>query len=363
MFNKWFFPHNNKANHFKPLDGLRGLAVLIVMLSHSSNTGLLFHEHLNLHGTGKAGVYLFFILSAYLLDRQIAQAFLNKKVSLRYWLNYFWRRFIRIYPLFLVALVSYYILNSIGYFPTKIEAFSDIPQHLFLIEGKTIFWSIPVEFKYYFISPVIMWCCHKYLKWSYLKIFLFVLMLVLTTLLLASKGKLSNISTLKYAPIFLSGTFLSVYELLNHVSFKKLNNRLFDILGITSLILIFMSFPYYSTLLGFELKFHKPPFYLLYMLLWSILLLSSKRSDGFIKSILCFKPLRFLGTISYSLYLFHMLVIPFVKRINIIPSDFQIYLFFLVSIIFSSISYLLIELPLSKISFPGKKILDVRKFS
>lgn len=353
---KWFFPHDNKESHFKTLDGLRGLAVLIVMLSHSSNAGLMFHAHLNFQGSGKAGVYLFFLLSAYLLDRQIGITFLSGKNSIQYWLYYFWRRFLRIYPLFFAALSTYFILNFIGFYPTKIEEMSDILSHLLLLDGKNVFWSIPVEFKYYFISPLIIWLFYRYFNWNYLLVSLFVFTLALIALLFDSRFSLSNTSTLKYLPIFLAGTLISIYELLYGNSVKKVKNKLFDILGIVSVVIIFVSFPYYvSKLFTIDVQFHKPPFYLLYVLLWSLVLVSSKYSNGLVRSILSFKPLRFLGTISFSLYLFHMLIIPFVKRIDVIPSNLKIYAFFIVSIVLSSFTYLLIELPLSKIKIFRKK--------
>lgn len=99
-FNKLFFPHDNKSDHFKALDGLRGVAVLFVVFSHAANVNIYFHEWINFQKVGKIGVYLFFVLSAYLLDRQIALSLINKRSSIKYWTNYFLRRFLRIYPLY-----------------------------------------------------------------------------------------------------------------------------------------------------------------------------------------------------------------------------------------------------------------------
>ena len=53
------------------LDGLRGVAVLLVLLAHSSNVGLRLHPALDLSGCGRMGVFLFFVLSAYLLTGQL----------------------------------------------------------------------------------------------------------------------------------------------------------------------------------------------------------------------------------------------------------------------------------------------------
>jgi len=65
---------SRQPNRLAALDGLRGVAVLFVLLSHTSPYFPSIHPAFNFKGAGKYGVYLFFLLSAYLLDRQIALA-------------------------------------------------------------------------------------------------------------------------------------------------------------------------------------------------------------------------------------------------------------------------------------------------
>lgn len=93
-----------RAAHVHVLDGLRGLAVLIVIGSHLSNAGWLPFP--NLSGIGKSGVYLFFVLSAYLLTRAILGRSARELASARYWANYALRRILRIWPLYLVILLA-----------------------------------------------------------------------------------------------------------------------------------------------------------------------------------------------------------------------------------------------------------------
>jgi len=71
-----------RMHHFDALDGLRGLAVLVVIASHLSNVGLLPQPGLS--GTGKAGVYLFFVLSAFLLTRILLARSLRALADLRF---------------------------------------------------------------------------------------------------------------------------------------------------------------------------------------------------------------------------------------------------------------------------------------
>ncbi|RZL18764.1 MAG: acyltransferase, partial [Pedobacter sp.] len=86
------------------VDGLRGVAVLLVFLSHTSNQGFFLFPFLNLAGIGKEGVYLFFVLSAFLLTLPFLERGNNafRKLPLA---NYFLRRFFRIYPLYLFFLL------------------------------------------------------------------------------------------------------------------------------------------------------------------------------------------------------------------------------------------------------------------
>lgn len=350
-FNELFFPHDHKPEHVKALDGLRGIAVLLVLLSHSSNSGLFFHPYLDFHGVGKVGVYLFFVLSAYLLDRQIALAFMQSKSSRSYWSNYFLRRFLRIYPLFFLALVIYGLLSFIG-FPTSIDKIKDIPLHMMLLRGESIFWSIPVEFKYYFLSPLIMWFCHKVLKWNPLKLFITFAIIIALSIVLTLYLNPPPYSTLRYLPIFMVGTYISIYELLSQQNRQNpVSPRTIQISTFFSLSFLIISIPFYfEQIFGFEPDFHSPLFYVPYATCWGILLLASKYRIGLAKKITELKFLRFIGSISFSMYLFHMLFLYLVVRTEV-PQHLKVYTFFALSILASSISYLLIERPLSKIRF------------
>lgn len=362
-FNKLFFPNDHKTQHFKALDGLRGIAVVLVVLSHSSNNKIFIHETIDFHAVGKVGVYLFFVLSAYLLDRQIALAFMTKKSSVGYWKNYFIRRFLRIYPLFVIALILHGLSNLAG-ITTVIDRVIDIPLHMALLRGESIFWSIPVEFKYYLISPLIMWFCHKFLKWNAISLALVFILFLFTSIAIEVVFELPRVSTFKYFPIFIIGTVLSIYELLFKNYFqKKIKPRVFNSLGLIAFAIILITIPFYfEKLFGVKVNFQASIFYFPYAVLWGIILLSAKYGKGLIKYFLELKFLRFIGVISFSLYLFHMLVLNVVKQAEI-PNQFKFYVFFITSIVFATLSYVIIERPLSKIKIYANEITekDMRK--
>jgi peptidoglycan/LPS O-acetylase OafA/YrhL len=358
QFTKIFFPHDGKHDHFKALDGLRGLAILFVLLSHSSNRGLMFSEYLDFSHAGKYGVYLFFVLSAYLLDRQITIAFMSNKSSRRYWINYFLRRFLRIYPLFIIALLVHGLLTMYGY-TTVIDKAIDIPMHIFLLAGEYIFWSIPVEFKYYFISPLILWGFHRLFKWDLNKIMISLALLTMLSIIIELIFELPTIVTLRFFPIFLAGTFIAILEVLKGKKFlQNISPYLIDSSGIIAFILVILSVPFYTQrVFGTSVDFDDSVYYLPYGILWGSILVAAKYGKGIMKRFFELRFLRFIGTISFSMYLFHIPVLKLLIRSDLgIPDNLKVYIFFICAIIVSMLSFLFIERPLSRIRIYHKEL-------
>ena len=141
----------------KSLDGLRGLAVLLVLLSHMSNAQMHLLPFLDFSGLGKAGVYLFFSLSAFLLTWQALEAGTASLKDPKYWLGYLLRRILRIYPLYALALTASFVITHYapGYSP-KIGSAEELLRHSLLLQGNSIYWAIPVEFLYYLLLPLVV---------------------------------------------------------------------------------------------------------------------------------------------------------------------------------------------------------------
>jgi peptidoglycan/LPS O-acetylase OafA/YrhL len=86
------------------MDGARGLAVLIVFLSHSSGRQQALTSFLQFQGIGHIGVYLFFVLSGYLLaDHLFHEYALKGNISIQKFLI---RRCCRILPLYYFVLTA-----------------------------------------------------------------------------------------------------------------------------------------------------------------------------------------------------------------------------------------------------------------
>ncbi|EPH2696969.1 TPA: acyltransferase [Klebsiella aerogenes] len=121
-------------------NGIRGLAVIIVLIAHAL-TMFIPGTRSYLAGTGKIGVWLFFVLSAFLLTNK----FSNSGLNLSSLSNYLISRTFRIIPIFIIASTFYYFM---GYYDVK-----TLYNIISMQSGYGHLWTIPVEFKFYFVLP------------------------------------------------------------------------------------------------------------------------------------------------------------------------------------------------------------------
>lgn len=351
-FSSIIFPHDKNPNHSKALDGLRGLAVLIVILSHLSNNNILLFDFLNFSTIGKYGVYLFFVLSSYLLDKQIISALNKNKANFKYWLNYSLRRFLRIIPLFVIALTINYLL-TLNHVKWAIPLnFNEFINHLLFQQGKDIFWSIPVEFKYYIVSPILMVVAYRLYKWNTILLSISTILLIGLSIALQYFFKFNELSLIKYLPIFLIGSFVALLDQTKPSFFKFLSTKikLVNIIAILALSVIILFIPYYfNAVFNTTIKhFHHYIYYTFFGVLWAIILITVKFNNAIITKFFEYKLLRIFGSLSFSLYLFHMLVLNFFIPLEI-NTTLKFFCVIIGSLIVSFISYLCVEKPLSKI--------------
>ncbi|MDH4319717.1 MAG: acyltransferase [Desulfobulbaceae bacterium] len=344
-----------KGRHDSALDGARGLAVLMVVFSHASKLGIPTDSILNLRGTGRYGVFLFFVLSSFLLTRQIMVATKRELRSFTYWLNYGFRRFLRIFPAFSMSLVLYifFYKGGVGKFPATAD---DLVSHLMLQEGMAVFWTIPVEFKYYMLLPAVALIFRAMSQdlagWRGGLFFCFTVGIVSWL-----KPPQFGISLWSYIPVFLCGAFaafvvLWIERLPRSVRggcsvYPQLLTEIAGWLGILFVVLLVPCF--LSRLLGREVgytSFHL--WYVPFGIASSAVVVACMAGTGAMRRLLSWPPLVAAGRISYSLYLLHMLVMSWAVAVTE-STVCRLVLFFTCSAVLASISYCTIERPFSRI--------------
>ena len=335
------------------LDGARGMAILFVLLDHLSSAKIIPFQ---LRGLGTIGVYLFFSLSAFLLTAPFWLKTPESLTQWKTWSTYFWRRFLRIYPLYLLALITQHFIK---------ESFSwrEIRDHLLLREGQGIFWALEVETKYYLILPlmilifIVAWRRNAILGALCTVGFI----AVLGPLFRAEAKWWSQDGHLlgNYFWVFFSGSVvgsLFALRVLHPMRSRRLQ-WICEVAAICSFSMSFVVMPGILQILPPALAPSTKATMALPGVFWAVFILTHLHGVGVVKYLFELRPLRYLGFISYSVYLSHKPVIHcfwLLQQWNWLPwlhYSWQIRSFaIMVAIIaVATLSFFFVERPLSKL--------------
>lgn len=347
-------------NRLSYIDALRGIAILCVILRHSGQQVINLSPILtNICNDGAMGVQLFFIVSALTLFMSMET---RKESSTA---SFYIRRFFRIAPLYYIG-IFFYIpfyggMDSWRHLAPYGITWGDVVKNFLFIHPWFINainsvvlggWSIGVEMWFYIFVPFL------FLKIKNIKT---ALLMVISTLVLSQiinniipsfyNYELIN-SYLEYwfptqVPIFMLGILL-FYMIKEKYEIPRIGALLLIPVSIL-LMVISHSFHYVPSIFIFGLSFITLAFSL-----------SQFQNPVFVNGFT-----QFLGKISYSMYLWHFVVLKIahflVKKVNVNPFESLVLHFLLVviiSMIVGYISYKLIEDPGMKM---GSKL--IQKYS
>lgn len=157
---------NSAKGHVPALDGLRGIAILLVIPHNgdlfSGVTGWLWPVAMLVHA-GWTGVQLFFVLSGYL----ITGGLLDTLGTSNYYRVFYARRALRIFPLYFLVLLVFLVLLPM-LVPLGAEVLSTYHHQIWLwlflsnwtqpFQGTVYwfshFWSLAVEEQFYLVWPL-----------------------------------------------------------------------------------------------------------------------------------------------------------------------------------------------------------------
>ena len=341
------------------IDGLRAIAVISVIIYHLNENWL---------SGGFLGVDIFFVISGFLITGIIITEIQQNSFSFK---QFYTRRIKRIYPAFItvMALVSLiasviFIYNDFNQLRKTIELATAFLSNFYLGLTQGYFdlsanenpvlhiWSLAVEEQYYLIFPLILILAYK--KFREIKA-LFIITLILFFILLATSFIPANfykevlhqpniyyLSNLRF-PELLVGSLLAIYH--NLSASKQASKQASNVIAILSTLLLFSCL----FLMNNDIAFI-PGVTLILPCIFTALIIHTTSQNNIIKLCLSNKVIVFIGKISYSLYLYHWIFIAFAyyitgeKQIN----NQSIAIVTVLTIIFSVLSYYLIEQPIRK---------------
>jgi len=144
----------DRANYIPTLDGLRAVAIAMVMISHAT------HFSHSILDPGYIGVMIFFALSGYLITTHLLhEQDASGRISLR---SFYWRRAFRILPAAVLFLGVLAALSSAGLVicgwrairPALLFYANYADEHHRWAVGH--FWSLSVEEHFYFVWPALL---------------------------------------------------------------------------------------------------------------------------------------------------------------------------------------------------------------
>lgn len=319
-----------KQGYIKSLDGVRAIAIILVMAFHA---GLVEF--------GWMGVQLFFVLSGFLITR-ILWSEKKKDTPLHYKFKKFWvRRSLRIFPLYfgfliflgityLVADFPYYYSRFIPYLSTYTFNYTRTFEDWIITPLFTHLWSLSIEEQFYFFFPLVIFFTPP----RFIKIFMIAVVLLspLIRLLLGnyftSQGHSEFVvadavywHTLSHLDAFFAGGLISILSLDSKIT-KPGRWLLFSVIlvisaGFLNYLLVgeegsyLLSFGYGH---GRSANYEHVWYYTVLNFMFAALVLNlvSDRTNSLIKKVLENPWMVRIGRVSYGMYIFHWAILTYV---------------------------------------------------
>jgi len=337
-----------KIHYRRDIDGLRAIAVLSV---------LAYHLKIGLFRGGFVGVDIFFVISGYLISSIILKDLASGKFSIA---TFYARRIRRIFPALVVALIGTAVLAYLYFLPTELVGFSKSllaavfsTSNIYFCTQSGYFsapieteplihtWSLAVEEQFYLFLPIFLLLVHRYLR---RKLRTTVILIALLSFVVSAVGAFRFPVSTFYLPHaraweLLLGVLISL-QVFPEIRTSYMRNTA-TLLGLGSIAV---------GVFGISATTPFPGLAALAPCVGAALIIAAGRSGpSLIGKALSFKPVVFIGLISYSLYLWHWPIIVFQGMESVLISGASVRLTKLictiVSIVAATLSWKFVELP------------------
>lgn len=351
IFDRWFFgTARQREFQMDSLDGLRGLAVLWVMIDHARAHGWALHPVFHF-GSGEAGVFLFFCLSAFLLTLPICESADRELARPRHWANYAVRRFFRIYPLFIIILLVFFVMQPLAEHRPLGASLPRIWTHLTLRDGYRQLWTIAVETKFYFMLPFVGTSLHLLRGRVWMQLAVTVALIAEFTFFYPpAAAPKHTLTTSYYLPVFLCGCLgAALLAAWRQRRPAFLTPRRCEAAALVTLA-VALPLADRTLMARWWPAFDGSRAFILWGIMWAVFVLAQLFGTGWCRAVFAWKPLRFVGIVSYSAYIWHPVVLssmkPLLTHVSP-PAGTAGYL--LATLAAAAVSYLVIERPLARI--------------
>lgn len=347
------------------LDGLRAFAILFVVF---------YHFGFNWARGGFLGVDIFFVLSGYLITSKILSARESFEVKA------FWKgRLIRLLPaayFMIIVIFLWTVLFDQGLLTNlsgdTLSSVSLTTNWWFIFHKLSYFdsfgspsplkhiWYLAVQEQFYFLWPLILITILKITKKiKNLSIIICIGAVLSATLMGILYTPAADPSRVYYGTdtrVFelLMGCFLAAFLAESGSHIKEFSAKHKSLLNLAS-IMAFSIFIAGAVFIDEYNDFLYRGGLFLFSLNTALLIGCVRRPEGILGSVLSWKPLRWLGTRSYGIYLWHYPVMVLTTPVYEIgnPSYLRVLFQLAVTCIIAEFSYRFIELPIRKLGLKG----------
>ena len=341
---------------YPELDSLRFIAVALVIISH------WVPQHvLNSLPNGTLGVDFFFVLSGFLITRNLIldKSKLSKEeISAgKVIKNFYLRRTLRIFPLYYFVLIGLFLLKSEIFSGGFSWFFFYVPNILVFkmqnwVESLSHFWSLAVEEQFYLFWPLIIIIIPLHRLNLTMLLTIVVSMLFKVGLFLFTNYSFTEVIALSCFDLFAVGGLLAMNLDKFACIWSKIPVWQKWIIYLGLILISSICFKWFSPLFNFFIG----------TISLLLILYVTIPKDGKAKKVLDLKLFKFLGKISYGLYVYHNFMPYFLRCLmgteerypiaplsGLLPVFDQPYIFLMVSlsmlIVVATISWFVLERP------------------
>lgn len=288
-------------DRIKFVDGLRAIAVLMVVLFHFyyqqiTEAGQVRVSPVFLQGVtqyGNMGVYIFFVISGFI----VSYVTHNRVTTFRYIVSFIVKRQVRLDPPFwlavsmgvVLAIVSVTVLRTNVYVPTGMDVLFNMTYLFDVFDRYDIIrvgWTLCLEIQFYLVFILLVFLLNRFCHSGNLKLVIHLVLYALSLTAYALYAADLNDYILPYWFIFFLGVSLTM------LLYQEIHENLFLLILFAPILLVFtdanLTPVYFSSATALLI-------YLSFKL---------KKQNVWLSS----RFFQFFGMISYSLYLTHCLI-------------------------------------------------------